>query len=344
MLSARLPSLALLLSLTAGNAAADLVLPAGDRAPDAAWSGVAAARASAQTLAVWTAGRALVSHDGGGTFEEALPGDEAIGAAALADDGTLYVARGKRLGRRAPDGRSTWREVSGEPSLLAAGGGAVAWLDGDYKDRHFEISTDHGATFRKQAFPEEATPMALVIDDDRRLQIAVDSPCNDICGCDHVERYLGRVGSPSWRHVEWGGDYSGATYYAPPVWELGAGGWTYWGTTEHERQVLHAVRGGEEQTMGSFGEPYSLKVGSNGRTTLAVSNGVLYRFDGARAIALDRGAPAQVDQLAVDATGRALAIAKGRLWRWTRGEGWREIVPQAADRRTAQAPHDQPRQ
>lgn len=323
MLSARPLLLPSILSIFAGSAAADLVLPGGQGAPDAPWKGVAAARGSAKTLAVWNPGRAFVSRDGGGRWDEVLAAPEPIGAAALADDGTLFVARGARLGRALPDGQVSWRDLPGEPDLLVAGGGAVAWAMNDREHRRLEISTDGGAAFRRHTLPIDESIEGLVIDDDGALQAAINIPCGDICGCDHVDRYLGRIGSRTWRRTTWGGHAEDAGY-GPPLWELGAGGWAYFADGGRE-EVLHATRDGSDRSLGNFGEPYSLKVGTNGRVNLAVANGVLYRFDGARAALIDRSAPAEVDALAVDAAGRALAVAKGHLSRWTRGEGWREI-------------------
>lgn len=107
---------------------------------------------------------------------------------------------------------------------------------------------------------------------------------------------------------------------------LGAHGAVY-GRVAHgdERWTAALIRPGERvESMGLAADDTFL-VGHNGSITLAVVDGSLLRFDGARHRVLGTDVPTEVYALHVDERGRAWVISPSGLHRFSRGAGFELI-------------------
>jgi hypothetical protein len=327
--SSRLVFMLAALFACASFAVADVSSPPAPAAPSGEdeLAGVSAARVSRGTLAVWSQRHAWLSRDDGGTFTEVLAGAAPIGAAVVAADGSFYVARGRRVGVLRPDGTSEWSQVGAEPNLMFANRDTVGFIDSAVEARKLRLSSDGGRSWRPHTLPyrDYGTIAAAHLDDDGALQLAIDVPCGDICGCDHLDRHLGHLADERWLQLSW--DDEEDRYPHDETWDLGRNGRAYVGRADTGDQMRFLAFGpdGKSTSLGRLAERASLRVADNGRATFAQSGRVLYRLDGARAPIVDRAVPDGILRLAVDSQGRALALSSSRLYRLEDGR-WEPLL------------------
>lgn len=184
-------------------------------------SGIAGSRGG--VLALWDDASVRLTRDGV-AFSPALAGKARVEAVAVADDGTVYVARAHgRLGVRAPDGHERWRAIPDAKvtRALFVAGQTIVWL-GERRGvelSSFMVSKDGGAHFSER-------PRWQVGNFDNRVALTSDGAIQLIggseapCGGGNQERFFGTVDSQVLTPAPWGMD-------APVDYVPGAAGFAY---------------------------------------------------------------------------------------------------------------------
>ncbi len=298
--------------------------------PGGPWCGVAARHG---VRAAWSEGHVRVSR--GARFADALDGPGEVAAAAISDDGTVYAARGGRLGALAPDGRETWRALpfDGEPAALAAGSGQLAWAARDGERYRVALSRDGGRSWRARTIRRtrslpDPIPCGCGGDSDNGpslwgpslLAVAIEGDVVHLLGaergCLPVQFQYRRAGG-RWSFVRDDED-------ALAVPGLGAGGVAYGIDTNRAGEIVR-FGGGLVARVDGLGWD-DLRVAGDGAVTWLAGAGKLLRVEGGAVATVDQHAPPHLRSLAAD--GDALFAAdEEHLFAWSRRDGWRLVAP-----------------
>jgi hypothetical protein len=123
------------------------------RVEEGRWVGVASRETHPERIVVWDERHIQMSSDGGASFSLVLEEGDAVAGAALGDDGTIFAIRAPgRLGKRAPDGSESWRNLPASDGdwAIAAGAGLVAWVSVGAGEVRAAVSTDGGRHFHRR--------------------------------------------------------------------------------------------------------------------------------------------------------------------------------------------------
>jgi len=297
------------------------------------WLGVAAAADRFGVVAAWTDHTLWVSRDDGRTFRQELAAPEPIGAATVATDARVYVARhGGRFGILTPAGHTRWLRLDYEQALAIGHGGGWTVLLAMSQDRHAGLvpilwaTEDAGTSWRRLVAPAAG-------DLDNQLKIGSNGTI------DLLVRATDELG-PRVRHYH--GHVDGRPFAVeldaedPQPFGLGHDGSAarlVWATRESTSATLvwdpgTASRG---PSTGLAVTDWDVPVGAARDWSLAVADGRLLAFTGTHVQTLSAHVPGRVRGLTGDGIGRSLAIAGRLILRHSDGHGWRRLleVPQA---------------
>lgn len=310
-----------------------------------AWRGITAASGT-PALAAWNDEAVMWSGDDGHTWaRHTLPAGQSVSFAA-AEDGWIHLllagdhgawwsfsTAGTRTVRRAPLDPATTEAVAAGPAHVAILGlrpargptaGEVA------KEPALLVSGDHGGTWKD-------VPAPWLGNAGNELRVEAGSAIIHMggqeapCGGGYQQRARLTPGAAEWTSLAWPLD-------TPLRFWLGAAGWAYAsGACRDDAPPLAAGRirlcaigsgEGDEVLSGpELDESARVEIASNGRVTYAIVGRDLFLVKGAafRRVALDVPASLEVGA-GVDAGGRLVGIAAGRLVRWS-AAGWEVLLP-----------------
>jgi hypothetical protein len=292
-------------------------------------------------IAAWNERAVAISRDDGRSFRTwRLRGERNLCEAAINHRGTVFllcVTNDPGLGVFPPGRPPRWLaapQAGGETIWLAAAGDVLLFYgrQRSAEGRNVEIyrvSTDEGRTWRE---PPGAPPglgnfgNRMRVDPDGTIWAMSGSEA--ACGGGYQRRSRGSVAGADFTQLPWPLD-------SPGEFWPGAAGWAYapsrCGRDGGPERVLCAV-GPAEGMRPVAGPPVGksgpLGVASNGRVTLAVVGRRLYRVRAGLFAPVDHGVPPTLAPgSVVDAQGRLVGLAGGRIVRWSAGLGWRLLVP-----------------
>jgi hypothetical protein len=316
-----------------------------------AWNGVVAAPGAA-VLAVWNSEAVLWSGDDGHTWTRHTLSDAQTVKLATAEGGWVYLLVSGRSQRGAlwsfsPSGTRTTRPaplapadteaftagferiaVLGlRPTAAKARGAAATEAD---KEPVLRLSRDHGATWEDGPAPPQIgnTGNLLLLEADGALVHMLGQEAS--CGGGYQQRARLAAGASEWAPLAWPLDAPVRFWLGPAGWAYGTGDCRTSNETAPADGHVHlcAVGAGETALAGPELDALTpIDVTSNGRVTYAVAGRELFTVKGSafRRVAAD--VPAAIETGArVDAGGRLLAIAAGRVVRWS-AAGWEVLLP-----------------
>jgi alpha-tubulin suppressor-like RCC1 family protein len=282
---------------------------------------LAAASNRSQVLARWSFADAELSTDGGLSFRPVLSAPEPITAAAMADDGTFFVARHHRLGVLTHQGREVWRELpdEGRCAGLVASHGLVVWYGWVGNRPLLMLSEDAGGHFARRDLPpmDGSGDNQLLIDDDGSLTLLAHHDTSVVV---HVSHDRGRT----WR---------GVSYPRSSHPGLGHGQTTYGlrqGTLVFEGPIGSGNSAGmrygrvrfSDGRPGQFGPHSLVRIATNGRATVGLIGSEVFRLEGGKAALLGSQIPPSITSPVLDAQGKLLALRRGQLVEFTAGGRW----------------------
>ncbi len=291
------------------------------------WIGTAASPGPYGVLAVWSSSHLFVSRDDGVGFRQVLGGPGSIGGATIDESGRLFMIRDRRrLGIENTDGSTQWLSLpfSGETLALQSSGGWLGWLalahDTDSDSAVvLALSSDGGATWRRQSVAEHATHALMRIEPGGviHLLLRVEDSIDQ-----KMWRLRAHVDGRPMESMPWPSQYADA-------WGLARGGWAYAIASECATDSNDICAMGPDPAdrivNTEIKTTWNLIMESNSSTTLAASGSSLLRFDGARITRVTDDVPPEVTSFAVDGIDRSLAVVGQHLLRFSPEHGWRII-------------------
>jgi hypothetical protein len=294
-----------------------------------AWEGVAAARQH-DFVAAWKGSTLALSRDGGKTFRRQAEGSEHVARASFDDEGTLFVLRGAHslsVVSRRGEAREARLDFARTTTELVGGAGALAWIGTREGDANHQptlaLSRDAGATW---TFPEVdlgSLENHLAIDADGTLRLLVEDEAD--CGGGHQAILVGKVAGGGFREPGWPLD-------APGTATLGDGGWSYalgaCGESDAGAHLCAVDPDGEPMAAlpaahATFGTFHAV---TDGRETWATLDGRLAWLSRDAVIFPARHTPKGFVLDAVDAEGRPVGVARGRVVRFRRDGKWETLL------------------
>lgn len=314
-----------------------------------AWSGIVAAP-GAPVLAAWNRETVTWSGDDGATWtRHALSPEQTVRFGAVEGGWVHLVVSGphESLWSFAPGGSRTVRAapvaaasafVGGAGRLAivgvrpgAAGAKTSSRAAGEAeKTPALRLSSDHGATWKELPAPEIGNA-------GNELRIEADGALIQMngqeaaCGGGYQHRARLEQGGTEWVSVVWPLD-------TPLSFWLGPGGWAY-GSGDCRTDDLAAGRGagdhlcavGLDDEIATEGPALErgaeVEIVSSGRVTFAVAGRALYLVKGGSFRRVAGDVPSAMEAGArVDAGGRLIGIAAGRVVRWS-AAGWEVLLP-----------------
>jgi hypothetical protein len=309
------------------------------------WSGVVAAGAS-PVLAVWNGEVLMWSGDDGQTWtRHTLPQGQTVSQAAAEDGWLHFLLSGERgaLWSFSPAGTRTARPAPLAPQTtesLTARFGRVAVLGlrptkvpagrEVEKEMALLVSADHGETWRDLPAPPSmgnaGHDMLLEADGSVVRMWGQEAAC----GGGYQDRARLSPGASEWTSLPWPLD-------APVRFWLGPGGWAYSAddgcntdkTPLPDGRIRLCAIGDGDGTIvpgPEMDDRARIDFVSGGRVVYAVAGRALFVVKGSsfRRVATD--VPASFQSGHVDAAGRLVAIAGGRVVRWS-AAGWEVLLP-----------------
>jgi hypothetical protein len=307
----------------------------------AALRGVSAAADAYGVLALWTDRVVWVSRDDGRSLHQELAGPEPLTAVAVGPEGRVYAARhGGRLGVLSPAARTHWLDIGceqvlaidaapgarprGDAASVARAGAQAPWLAvlGLHRDRDagltpmLWLSSDHGRSWRRLLAPHhgDAANRVQVRPDGVIHLVTEDTDTSDAAEPGgRLRHYIG--------HVD-GRPFELALAADDPPMAVGHDGHSWRMAWKGRRMMIS----GAEDTAGALSvRNWDVRLAASRERTLAVADGRLVQLGGDGSRVLSRELPGELDALAVDGLGRALAAVGGSAVRYSERHGWRRL-------------------
>lgn len=297
-----------------------------DDADVGGWLGVAAARDRFGVIAAWTDHTVWVSRDDGRTFHQELAAAEPIGAATVASEARVYVARhGGRVGLLTPAGHTRWLQLDYEQALALAHGGGWTVLLAMSRDRHAGLlpilwaTDDDGASWRRLVAPAAG-------DLGNQLQVGSNGTIDllvRVTGdlAPRIRHYRGHVDGRPFGLVLDGED--------PQPFGLG-----HDGSSARLSLSPRSARSAAQLVLDASGahpeaipvSDWGVVVGAGRDWTLAVADRRLLAFTGTHLQPLSEHVPGRIRDLTGDGIGRAVAVVGPLILRHSARHGWRRLV------------------
>jgi hypothetical protein len=290
---------------------------------------VAAARGRA-FVAAWRGSTVVLSKDGGKTFRRAADGQGHVTRAVFDDDGTLFVLRSARsltvVGQEG-EAREAELAFAHTTTELAAGAGTLAWIGTREGEANAQptlgLSRDGGKSWSFPALDLGSFANQVSIDADGTMHLLLEDEAD--CGGGNQRLLVGNVLGRAFREPGWPLDAPGAA-------TIGDEGWSY---------ALGSCKGVDDSghlcAVDPQGEPMSvlpaahdtfetLHAVTDGKQTWATLDGRLAWLSRAVVLFPAMHTPKGFVLDAVDAEGRPVGVARGRVVRFRRDGKWETLL------------------